>query len=64
MENLVNKTGEQIATIFEYQKHIHLSRLLIREFEAKGMETSVLESEIAELEAKIAELKMNTGFQL
>ena len=64
MEKMINKTGAQIATIFEYQKHILLSRLLIKEFEEKGMDTKVLEEEIAELEAKIAELKLNTGYQL
>ena len=64
MEKLVNKTGAQVAAIFEYQKHILLSRLLIKEFEEKGMETSVLEAEIAELEAKIIELKMNSGYQM
>ena len=62
MEQLKRTTDKLISTIYEYQKYIKLNKQFIRELEAEGSDTRKLRSEVAELERKIAELKIMAGF--
>lgn len=64
MYDVKNTTGNLISKIYEYQKHIGLSRRFIRELSAEGADTSTLEDEIAELERKINDLKLICGYPL
>jgi hypothetical protein len=64
MYDIKNNTENLIAKIYEYQKHIGLSRKFIRELSAEGADTRNLEEEILELERKINDLKLTCGYPL
>jgi hypothetical protein len=64
MYDIKSNTGTLIAKIYEYQKHIGLSRRFIRELANEGADTSSLEEEIVELERKINDLKLICGYPL
>ena len=46
-----------VSSIYECQKKIILNRRFIREMEAEGLNTSLLENENLKLEEKISELQ-------
>lgn len=58
MYNIKTSTGSLVTQIYEYQRHIALSRRFMRELMSEGLDTGSIEAEIAELERKIADLKM------
>lgn len=64
MYDIKTSTGNLITRIYEYQKHIGLSRRFIRELSAEGADTTKLEEEIIELERKINDLKLICGYPL
>jgi hypothetical protein len=62
MQKVMNNTERLISTIYEYQNYIKLNKRFILELEAEGGDTKQLEKEVAELERKIAELKLMGGY--
>jgi hypothetical protein len=64
MYDVKSNTENLITKIYEYQKHIGLSRRFIRELSAEGADTRNLEEEIEELERKINDLKIICGYPL
>jgi hypothetical protein len=62
MYDLKSSTENLVSKIYEYQKHIILSKRFIRELEAEGADTKSLEEEIFELENKINDLKITCGY--
>ena len=62
MQKVMNQTEKLISTIYEYQNYIRLNTRFINELEAEGGDASQLKKEIAELEQKIAELKLMGGY--
>ena len=62
MYDLKSSTENLVSKIYEYQKHIVLSKRFIRELEAEGADTKHLEEEINELERKINDLKISCGY--
>ncbi len=63
MQGISGKTERMVSKIFEYQRFVKLNEQFIRELEAAGGDTSALRSEIEELEQKITELKLQTGYR-
>jgi hypothetical protein len=49
--------------IYEYQRFIQLNTQFIRELEKEGGDTRRLKADVAELEKKIAELKLMCGYR-
>jgi len=62
MYDIKSSTENLVSKIYEYQKHIVLSKRFIRELEAEGADTKSLEEEIYELERKINDLKISCGY--
>jgi hypothetical protein len=62
MYEIKSSTENLVSKIYEYQKHIVLSKRFIRELEAEGADTKNLEEEIYELERKINDLKISCGY--
>jgi hypothetical protein len=62
MYDLKSSTENLVSKIYEYQKHIVISKRFIRELEAEGADTKNLEEEINELERKINDLKISCGY--
>jgi hypothetical protein len=62
MQKVMNNTERLISTIYEYQNYIKLNKRFILELEAEGGDTKQLVKEVAELERKIAELKLMGGY--
>jgi hypothetical protein len=62
MNDLKSSTENLVSKIYEYQKHIILSKRFIRELEAEGADTKSLREEINELEMKINDLKITCGY--
>jgi len=58
MYNIKTSTGSLVTQIYEYQRHIALSRRFMRELTSEGLDTVSIEAEIVELERKIDDLKM------
>lgn len=63
MPKTARNTDKMISLIYEYQRYIQLNSQFIRELEKEGGDTSRLKSEVAELEKKIAELKLMCGYR-
>ena len=61
MVDLKGKLKEMITQIYEYQRHVVLSRRFIHELESVGADTSSLRAEISELEEKIRDLQLQSG---
>jgi hypothetical protein len=62
MYDVKSNTENLVSKIYEYQKHIVLSKRFIRELGAVGTDTKNLEEEINELERKIYDLKISCGY--
>jgi hypothetical protein len=62
MYEVKSSTENLVSKIYEYQKHIVLSKRFIREMNADGNDTIKLEEEINELERKINDLKISCGY--
>lgn len=63
MPKTARNTDKMISLIYEYQRYIQLNSQFIRELEKEGGDTRRLKSEVAELEKKIAELKLLCGYR-
>jgi hypothetical protein len=64
MLNLQRDLSPVVSIIHEYQKHVFLGRQFIRELEAAGGDTHYLLHDIAEMEQKIKELQMRSGYMM
>ena len=53
-----------VQKIRDYQRYVILNRNFIQELEQEGCDTQELRKDIAEIEAKIAELQMKCRFYL
>jgi hypothetical protein len=62
MQKVMNNTEKLISIIYEYQNYIKLNTRFINELEAEGGDTRQLKKEVAQLERKIAELKLMGGY--
>lgn len=62
MQGISGKTERLVSKIYEYQRFVKLNEQFIRELDAAGGDTTALKTEIQELQRKIAELKIQTGY--
>jgi len=62
MLSLQRDLSQVVSLIHEYQKHVILGRQFIRELEAAGGDTHFLLHDVVEMEQKITELQMKSGY--